>query len=420
MTHKKMIQKNYSSTKPVELWLRQKDIPLSEQKNLDEQRFSAWNKYLTLPVPTRADEKWRHVDLTKLPFELINKVNAAGKLNKTEVAVEGSESLRSKGVIFDKLKDAERLHPDLIQIAVEKLIDPSQGKFAALVAAQANTGALIYVPSKMNIEQPFRITLSGSGDTLGLFNLMIWLEADSKATVIVNNSVKDTKNSTQLNIGNIGLHLGENATLTMVELQPDGKNCWNILYEKAWIGQAATLEWIVCSTGSKFTKDFIQVDLAQTGATATVAGLYLTSGDQQVEFETRQNHLSPNSKSDLLFKGVLLEESRTLFRGMIHVSPQAIKTDGYQANRNLILGSGAQADSIPGLEILADDVRCSHGATIGKIDPEELFYLQSRGLDMRDARKLIVQGFLDPIVQKIPSEIERAVVQHNIDKKLTN
>ncbi len=141
---------------------------------------------------------------------------------------------------------------------------------------------------------------------------------------------------------------------------------------------------------------------------------------QQVEFNTRQNHFAANTKSDLLYKGVLLDESRSLFSGMIHVAPGAVKTDGYQANRNLIIGANAHADTLPGLEILADDVRCTHGATVGKIDPTELFYLQSRGLDRNDAQKLIIQGFLDPIIQMMPDETDKNDPENMIERKLSD
>jgi len=417
---KAIVKREIESAKQSELWLKQEDIPFSKRKSLDDRRRSAWNQYLSLGMPNRMDETWRRVDLTKMPYEVINQSHLTGKLNKPEVEIECPDDLRSKGALVLNLLDAENHYSDLVEKAIDQLIDPAADKFAALAAAQADSGAFVYVPRGLTIDQPVRITLSSSGDTLALYHHLIWLEPDTKLTLILDYRLKDTTSGTQINIGGVGLHIGENATLTVVELQPGGKYAWNIMHERAQLEKDATLDWVVCSAGSRLTKDFIQIDLTQPGARAKVAGLYIPSDSQQVEFETRQNHLSPNTTSDLLFKGVLLNESRSLFRGMIYVAPKAVKTDGYQANRNLILGPRAHADSLPGLEILADDVRCSHGATIGKIDPEELFYLQTRGLDKGDARQLIVQGFLDPIVQRIPVEAERMLMQEHIASKMSS
>ncbi len=222
-----------------------------------------------------------------------------------------------------------------------------------------------------------------------------------------------------VSIGNLGINLDEGSKLTLVEISSGSDQTWKISHEKAHLGTNSQLDWLVCAMDGLFNKQFIQADLAGQGSTVRMDGLYLPSGHQQVEFNTRQNHFAVNTKSDLLYKGVLLDESRSLFSGMIHVAPGAVKTDGYQANRNLILGVKAHADTLPGLEILADDVRCTHGATVGRIDPTEQFYLQSRGLDRNDAQKLIVQGFLDPVVQMIPDETDRTILENIIERKLS-
>jgi len=164
------------------------------------------------------------------------------------------------------------------------------------------------------------------------------------------------------------------------------------------------LEWIFGGMGTHLTKNFSDIDLVEPGATARMSGFYFTSRDQHLDHDTQQNHLARNTTSDLLFKGALMDESRSVWQGMIFVAPGAIGTDGYQANRNLILSKEARADSIPGLEILADDVRCTHGATVGNIDEDELFYLYSRGIPKNDAEQLLVTGFFAPIMDRIPFE----------------
>jgi Fe-S cluster assembly protein SufD len=178
------------------------------------------------------------------------------------------------------------------------------------------------------------------------------------------------------------------------------------------------VDWIFGSLGSKVTKNFSNLDLVGQGATGKMSGFYFANHHQHLDHDTQQNHMAPNTTSDLLFKGALLGESRSVWQGMIYVDPSASKTDGYQANRNLVLSEKARADSIPGLEILTDDVRCTHGATVGKIDKDLTFYLQSRGIPVKEAEKLIVEGFFDPIMQRIPFEGVRKRFQQAIEEKM--
>ncbi len=153
------------------------------------------------------------------------------------------------------------------------------------------------------------------------------------------------------------------------------------------------------------------------GATGRMSGFYFTDGNQHLDHDTQQNHLAPHTTSDLLFKGALKGHSRSVWQGMIYVAVGAEKTDGYQANRNLILSPNARADSIPGLEILADDVRCTHGATVGKLEQEPLFYFKTRGIPDKEAERLLVEGFFDPIMQRIPFEGVRSRFQQAIHEK---
>lgn len=207
-----------------------------------------------------------------------------------------------------------------------------------------------------------------------------------------------------MHAGLVEIHVADRAQLRFVELQSWGEHVWNFSHKRAQVGKDANIDWVFVAIGSHLTKDFSDLNLIGEGAEGRMSGFYFTDGKQHLDHDTQQNHLAPNTTSDLLFKGVLTEESRSVWQGMIYVAPGAQKTDGYQANRNLVLSKKARADSIPGLEILANDVRCTHGATVGKIDPEELFYLRSRGIQLHDAERLIVEGFFDPIMQRIPFE----------------
>jgi Fe-S cluster assembly protein SufD len=216
----------------------------------------------------------------------------------------------------------------------------------------------------------------------------------------------------------IEIHVGDGAHLRFVELQSFGENIWNFMHERVRVEGNGEVEWIFGAFGSKLTKNFSELDLAGTGSTGKMSGFYFSQHEQHLDYDTQQNHLAPHTTSDLLFKGALLDQSHSVWQGMIYVAKNAAKTDGYQANRNLVLSEGARADSIPGLEILTDDVRCTHGATVGKVDAEQLFYLESRGLSKEDAEMMIVEGFFDPIMQRIPFEGVKKRFQLAINQKM--
>jgi Fe-S cluster assembly protein SufD len=160
------------------------------------------------------------------------------------------------------------------------------------------------------------------------------------------------------------------------------------------------------------------LDLTGEGAQARLSGFYVADGTQHLDHDTQQNHLAAHTTSDLLFKGALTERSRSVWQGMIYVAPGAQRTDGYQVNRNLVLSDEARADSIPGLEILADDVRCTHGATVGKLEEETLFYLTSRGIHRDMAEKLLIDGFFAPIMEQIPFDAVRTHFSGLVESKL--
>jgi Fe-S cluster assembly protein SufD len=221
-----------------------------------------------------------------------------------------------------------------------------------------------------------------------------------------------------LHAGIVEIHLGQGANFHFVELQSWGEHVWNFSHERARVTRDANLDWIFGAVGSKLTKNFTDLDLVGEGATGRMSGFYFTDGTQHLDHDTQQNHMAAHTTSDLLFKGALKDHSRSVWQGMIYVAPGAMKTDGYQANRNLVLSPKAHADSIPGLEILADDVRCTHGVTVGKIDPEQVFYLKSRGIPSSEAERLIVEGFFDPIMERIPFEGVRGRFQEAIQTKI--
>jgi Fe-S cluster assembly protein SufD len=250
----------------------------------------------------------------------------------------------------------------------------------------------------------------------------VWVDEGASLTFVHENAspkVNSTNGTGQIFHGGIvEIHVGRGADLRFVELQSLGKNVWNFTHERARVERDGNLDWIFGAIGSGLTKNFSDLDLIGQGANGRMSGFYFTDGNQHLDHDTQQNHMAANTTSDLLFKGALKENSRSVWQGMIYVAPGAQNTDGYQANRNLVLSANARADSIPGLEILADDVRCTHGATVGKIDPDLVFYLRSRGISQDEAERLAVEGFFEPIMQRIPFDGVRERFKQAIELKM--
>jgi Fe-S cluster assembly protein SufD len=408
---------------------------------LGEYRANAWKTFEKLPYPTTKDEPWRRTDLrgldgsVELPKEkaFLDLPAIPDRLRQPLVGDQpggqmvilpgGLENKVAvddlpKGVIFTDFITAAEKYPEAFQKAISSIVSPEDGKFAALTAALAPNGVFVYVPRGVQVEQPLHSIQWAVGVGLAHFShLIIWVEDGAALTYVHENASPDEAGQT-LHSGIVEIHVGANANLRFVELQSLGDNVWNFTHERARVDRAGNLDWIIGAIGSKMTKNFSDLDLAGPGSVGRMSGFYFTDGRQHLDHDTQQNHLAPHTNSDLLFKGALKGNSRSVWQGMIYVAPGAQETDGYQANRNLVLSTNARADSIPGLEILADDVRCTHGATVGKIDPDLVFYLQSRGIPTAEAERLVVEGFFEPIMQRIPFDGVRARFQQAIEAKM--
>jgi Fe-S cluster assembly protein SufD len=425
---------------------------------LRDYRSRAWEAYERLPLPTTTDEAWRRTDIRGLsglsfstaaypeqntltrplslkervklveqasgiPHDLLSPLTGeahGGQMVMTPGSAITSldPDLAAKGVIFTDWLTAERKHADLLANILGQVICADEGKFAGLAAALATQGVLVYVPRNVHLEQPLHSLLWGPGGGQAFFShILVWVEEGASLTY-VHEAASPNEQLNSLHAGIVEIHLGQGANFHFVELQSWGEHVWNFSHERARVTRDANLDWIFGAVGSKLTKNFTDLDLVGEGATGRMSGFYFTDGTQHLDHDTQQNHMAAHTTSDLLFKGALKDHSRSVWQGMIYVAPGAMKTDGYQANRNLVLSPKAHADSIPGLEILADDVRCTHGVTVGKIDPEQVFYLKSRGIPSSEAERLIVEGFFDPIMERIPFEGVRGRFQEAIQTKI--
>jgi Fe-S cluster assembly protein SufD len=260
-------------------------------------------------------------------------------------------------------------------------------------------GALVHVPAGTRLEQPIVIR-AGVGEALEWRTLIV-LEEGAEAEVWEEWVSADGETEGMLNAVT-EIVVGDGATLHYVGAQALNPRTWVFANQRAVVGRDASLDWSALGFGSMRGKVWMETKLEGEGSSARVTGAYATDGRQHVDFDTLQEHAAPNTFSDLAFRGVLSGRSSAVWRGMIKVDPGAQKTDAFQECRNLLLSKTAHADAIPGLEIQADDVRCTHAAAIAQLDKDQLYYLRSHGLPEPAAQRLIIDGFLQELVERLP------------------
>jgi Fe-S cluster assembly protein SufD len=290
-----------------------------------------------------------------------------------------------------------------------------ENKLAALHYALWNSGTFVYVPRNVVIERPLQTVIwQTAGKLAGMHHTIMATEEGASATLAEDLIGADGGLSNSV----VELAPGQASQLHYLHLQNLADTAWNFSTQRMRLRRDSLLRYFIGSWGSRLTKAWINMELDGEGASGELLGLYFPGGRQHLDHHTNQLHRAPSATSDLLFKGALKDRARSVYQGFIKVYPTAQKTNGYQANRNLMLSKNARADSIPGLEIEADDVRCTHGATTGQIPDEYLFYLMARGIERRNAERMIVQGFFEEVLNRIPVEGVRSKLETEIARKL--
>lgn len=376
----------------------------------------AWKIANETGFPERKDENWRWMNLKELDFEslLLNIDQSPFQLKTNYYPNLAEQSKLSdelpKGVIVSTWRELLHFNRELAIrfLKEDKLIN--EGVFAALVYALANDGVFVYVPRGVTVEGVLQLEIKVDLEKRSAFTRnIVWLEEGSSLNLEFSWLSDDTVES-GFNAAVLQAHLGDMANLHFDERQQFSLSEWNISHETAFLGADAQLEWNLAAIGTKLSKNFIKVELEGRGSNAKLNGAMFPTEKQLINQDTRQNHWAQDTVSDLLYKSVASHDGRSIWHGMIYVDPIAQKTDAYQTNNNLILDDSADMKTLPGLEIHADDVKCSHGATVGKIDEEELFYLEARGIGPKDAEKLIVEGFFFQVLQSFKLEKSREEV----------
>jgi len=406
-------------------------IGMSEPEWLRERRAHAWDVYERTPMPTIRLEEWRYTNLKKKldlnslqlsdaeamsddastwPERLRAAMDEDREASGHIVIIDGhvvhadvDKQLATQGVILESLQEAITNHEELVRehLATDA-VPAEEGKFAALNAALWSDGIFLYVPKGVQLELPVRVTrwLSEAG-TAYFSRVLIVAEAQSQVSYVDEVLSDDFESQTYTSTA-VELIAREGARVQYVAVQRLGRGAFYQSMQRTLAQRDSKLDTLNVALGASVTRVDLNARLLGPGANSDMLGLYFGDDDQHFDFNTSQDHVAEHTSSDLLYKGALDGASRAAFRGIIRVLPGAQGTDAYQTNRNLLLSPESRADSLPNLEIEADDVKCSHGATVGQLDDEAKFYLMSRGLSLIQAERLVVLGFLGEVLAKLP------------------
>jgi Fe-S cluster assembly protein SufD len=384
-----------------------------------DRKREAFEVFASLPLPKRTDESWRFSNIAGLaldgfallpaaktnlaPFEVANAASLTF-VNNTFFRGANSASALPPGVIVSTIAEAAVQHADLLE--QHFMAQPQQlgsKKFAALHTAFVHDGAFIYVPRGIEVPAPILVNHIASGAGAAVFpHTLVIAEDNSKVSVV--DAFVSADASPHFACGANDLYAGHGAQLTYIGAQAWSRETQSFQFNSTVVRRDARVQSLNLHLGGRQARHESLSQLQAPGAFSEMLALTVADGTQEFDQRTLQIHQAPNTKSDLLYKNALRGQARTIFSGLIVVDPDAQKTDAYQSNRNLMLSEDAEANSLPGLEIQANDVRCTHGATSSRIDPEQEFYLQSRGIRKEAADELLTFGFFEEVLNRLASD----------------
>ena len=360
----------------------------------------------SIPLPDRKAKGWEFTDLDRLELDRFT----------TAAAAAGISGGTGEAVVMP-LAEALTSHPELIEQHLGSLVS-AEDPFVARNEVEWQDGVFVYVPKGVECEEPIRIELDleESGSAVSWRTLVV-LEDGARAEVWEDYRSSSDDPEALLNTV-VEISVGQAARLHYVTSQDLSENAWLFSSQRAVVERDGYLDWAALGFGSGNGKVRMTTRLVGQGSEARVTGGYATGNSQHLDYDTLQEHAAENTVSDLAFRGVLAEDSSAVWRGMIKVEEGAQQTDAFQECRNMLLSTDAHADAIPGLEILADDVRCTHAAAIAQVDPAQMFYLESRGLDEEISRSLIVEGFLQSLLERLGEGTVRDEIAAKLEERL--
>ena len=398
-----------SKTEPD--WLterRRRGSERAAELELPTQKAKGWEfTHLDgLDLDAFAEPNGADADAAERAVELIAAPQGAARVRQVDATALDAEAAEPGGAtepptepIVLPLSVAVERHPDLLSAHLGSLIQPDD-PFVARNEASWSGGAFVYVPRGARLDAPVALSaIQGSAETALHWRTLIVLEEGAEAEVWEQYLSAPAAGRGLFN-GVVELVVGDGASLHYVCGQGLARDSWVFASQRAELGRDASLDWVALGFGAAHGKVRMETRLGGRGASAKVTGVYAGGGTQHLDYDTTQEHAEPNTTSDLAFRGVLGDRASAVWRGMIRVDPGAQQTDAFQESRNLLLSTDAHADAIPGLEIKADDVRCTHAAAVAQVDREQLYYLRARGLREADAKRLVIDGFMKALVER--------------------
>ena len=384
-------------------------------------RAELLERYRALPLPTVSDEHWRFTDLAGFDpdaWAADGDAGVAAPPTMLQLDVAGAANVGEGGLEIVSAPEGIRFEPLPEDHEVLYSLVGWDEKFAAHNAAMWRNGLLVHVPPGVELERPLYVRVANAVEGGSVFwRLLVVAEPGSRFTLVEEYTSASPELSGYTNAA-VEILVKDAARVEYVSVQNLSRGTWHFASHHARVERDAELDWVAGGFGSAKGKIRIQNDLAGEGATSRVTGAYFADGTQHLDYDTFQEHMAPSTTSDFAFKGALRDEARAVWRGMIRVEEGAQKTNAYQENRNLLLSKTAHADSIPGLEIMANDVRCTHGATLGRVDRELLFYLMTRGLTAAEAERLIVRGFFQDVLDRVELEPVRDALAAALEARI--
>jgi len=402
-------------------------------------RRRAFAEYEALRAVELDPEEWKRVDLRAFRPErfairpasrpapqfdtlLADRAQFAGSVvhvdgRSTRATID--EALARRGVLFGDLGTLLREHRGLLEPhLMTRGVRPGKDRFSAWHAAFWTGGTVLYVPDGVTLEEPLHSLIGLCEEDAADFSHTLVVLGEGASATLLEETASASAEAAGLHVGAVELLLAPGSALRYVQLQNWSEKVHHFAHQAGRVDRDARLQWTVGGLGARLAHIHQDVSLEGRGAEAQVNGVTFATGRQLISYYTQQSHNAPDTRSDLLYKEVLRDKSRVVWRGMIRVEPEAQRTDGYQRSDALLLSSTSRADAIPGLEIEADDVRCTHGATAGRVDEEQVFYCMSRGMTRFEAMHVIVEGFFHSVYDRIPVEAVRETLSQAVERKL--
>ncbi len=388
-----------------------------------ELRARAFAEFGTLPMPSPETEEWRYTDLSGFPLDYVTHVPGHGRgappqdeaslaaimlqHNSSVVMTTSAQNLESRGVIFCDLDVAAQKYPDLVEPHLHRLVPTGRTRFTALHGAFRTGGTFLYVPADVALEMPLQTLTYLDADGAAVFpHTLLVAEQGAEVTFIDRYASPALERGFSDAIAEIVV--GDGAHVRYVSIQEWGSGVTHLGIQRAELGRDADFRSLSIGLGASLSRAETETILAAPGGFSEMLGIFFGDEQQHFDHRTIQDHVAPNCTSDLLYKGALRDSSRAVYSGWVHVRPDAQKTVAMQTSRNIVLSEHAKADAIPNLEIEANDVRCGHAASVGPVDDEAVFYLESRGIPHDEAERLIVTGFFQEVLDRVSiAEVRR-------------